>query len=82
MSQWHQVSPSVLEEFFTICSELLGPPYYLVTATAPGYKSKTTGIWLDKASTNVDFVLNPNVNGRGIPLHVNADGALIEHPSA
>lgn len=39
-----------------------------VTATAPGYKSKTTGIWLDKAGTNVDFVLDPNVNRRGIPL--------------
>ncbi|CAL9020421.1 unnamed protein product [Prunus brigantina] len=41
---------------------------YEVTATAPGYKSKTTGIWLDKAGTNVDFVLDPNVNRRGIPL--------------
>ncbi|KAI5312496.1 hypothetical protein L3X38_041669 [Prunus dulcis] len=41
---------------------------YEVTATAPGYKSKTTGIWLDKAGTNVDFVLDPNVNRGGIPL--------------
>ncbi|KAI5312525.1 hypothetical protein L3X38_041698 [Prunus dulcis] len=41
---------------------------YEVTASAPGYKSKTTGIWLDKGGTNVDFVLDPNVNLRGIPL--------------
>ncbi|TQE05474.1 hypothetical protein C1H46_008899 [Malus baccata] len=40
---------------------------YKVTATAPGYKSKTTCIWLEEAgTTNGDFVLNPEVNPRGI----------------
>lgn len=38
-----------------------------VTAAVPGYKSKTTWIWLEEAgTTNGDFDLDPEVNPRGI----------------
>ncbi|RXI00228.1 hypothetical protein DVH24_037776 [Malus domestica] len=47
---------------------------YEVTATAPGYKSKTTCIWLEEAgATNVDFVLDPEVNTRGIQVRSACD---------
>ncbi|KAM1030314.1 hypothetical protein TB1_033530 [Malus domestica] len=47
---------------------------YEVTATAPGYKSKTTCIWLEEAgTTNVDFVLDPEVNTRGIQVRSACD---------
>ncbi|KAF3445470.1 hypothetical protein FNV43_RR10646 [Rhamnella rubrinervis] len=34
---------------------------YKVVATVPGYRSKTTSIWLEEAATTVDFVLDPEV---------------------
>nr|XP_028965222.1 carboxypeptidase SOL1-like [Malus domestica] len=47
---------------------------YKVTATVPGYKSKTTCIWLEEAgTTNGDFVLDPEVNPRGIQLQSACD---------
>ncbi|XP_015886376.3 carboxypeptidase SOL1 isoform X3 [Ziziphus jujuba] len=41
---------------------------YKVVATAPGYRSKTTAIWLAEAATTVDFVLDPEVTPEGNPL--------------
>ncbi|KAL5560243.1 hypothetical protein UlMin_036454 [Ulmus minor] len=41
-----------------------GGPYKVV-ATVPGYRSKTTHIWLQEAATTVDFVLDPEVNAKG-----------------
>ncbi|XP_062019626.1 carboxypeptidase SOL1 isoform X1 [Rosa rugosa] len=38
---------------------------YEVTAIVPGYKSKTTVIWLEESGTNVDFILDPEVDRRG-----------------
>ncbi|KAM1862163.1 hypothetical protein ACFX14_002664 [Malus domestica] len=46
---------------------------YKVTATAPGYKSKTTCIWLEAGTTNGDFVLDPEVNPRVIQLQSACD---------
>lgn len=37
-------------------------------ATVPGYRSKTTSIWLKEAATTVDFVLDPEVGPRANPL--------------
>ncbi|KAF4365904.1 hypothetical protein G4B88_008377 [Cannabis sativa] len=34
---------------------------YKVMASVPGYKSKTTNIWLEEAAMTVDFVLDPEV---------------------
>lgn len=36
-----------------------------VTAIVRGYKSKTTVIWLEESGTNVDFILDPEVDRRG-----------------
>ncbi|KAJ7969773.1 Carboxypeptidase SOL1 [Quillaja saponaria] len=38
---------------------------YEVVATIPGYKSKTTCIWLDEGPMTVDFVLDPEVTLKG-----------------
>ncbi|XP_062098712.1 carboxypeptidase SOL1-like isoform X2 [Humulus lupulus] len=38
---------------------------YKVMATVPGYKSKTTNIWLEKSAMTVDFVLDPEVTPNG-----------------
>ena len=34
-------------------------------ATVPGYRSKTTNIWLEEAAMTVDFVLDPEVTPKG-----------------
>ncbi|OMO73504.1 Peptidase M14, carboxypeptidase A [Corchorus capsularis] len=41
---------------------------YEVIAAVPGYKSKTTSIWLGEEATTVDFVLDPEVNSEGTLL--------------
>ncbi|GMN48660.1 hypothetical protein TIFTF001_017814 [Ficus carica] len=38
---------------------------YAVMVTAPGYRAKTTHIWLEEAATTVDFVLDPEVTPNG-----------------
>ncbi|XP_060673306.1 carboxypeptidase SOL1 [Ziziphus jujuba] len=38
---------------------------YKAVATAPGYRSKTTSIWLEEAATTVDFILDPEVTPEG-----------------
>ncbi|XP_024022850.1 carboxypeptidase SOL1 isoform X2 [Morus notabilis] len=38
---------------------------YIVMATVPGYRSKTTHIWLEEAATTVDFILDPVVTPKG-----------------
>lgn len=35
--------------------------YCAVVATVPGYRLKTTSIWLEETATTVDFVLDPEV---------------------
>lgn len=47
--------------FLKICISWLAA----VTATMPGYKSKTTRIWLDEEATNVDFILEPEGTTKG-----------------
>lgn len=32
-----------------------------VTASVPGYRSRTTNIWLEETASTVDFVLDPEV---------------------
>ncbi|KAK9943753.1 hypothetical protein M0R45_009351 [Rubus argutus] len=46
---------------------------YEVTAIVPGYKSKTTVISLEESGTNVDFILDPEVNTRGTLLRSACD---------
>ncbi|KAG6673850.1 hypothetical protein I3842_15G012100 [Carya illinoinensis] len=38
---------------------------YEVMATVPGYKSRSTGIWLEEAAMTLDFVLDPEVTLKG-----------------
>ncbi|KAJ8770100.1 hypothetical protein K2173_011182 [Erythroxylum novogranatense] len=37
---------------------------YEVMATMPGYKSKTTSIWLEEAAVTADFILDPDFTAR------------------
>lgn len=42
--------------------------YIAVVATMPGYKSKSTTIWLDERPMTVDFILDPEVAVKGAVL--------------
>lgn len=69
------VGLSILRCLFDVrvsCGDLL-VVVSAVTAIVPGYKSKTTVISLEESGTNVDFILDPEVNTRGTLLRSACD---------
>jgi carboxypeptidase D len=46
---------------------------YEVTASSPGYKSKTTTVWLGENAVTADFILIPETSSRGNQLRSSCD---------
>jgi len=47
--------------------------WFAVTASSPGYKSKTTTVWLGENAVTADFILIPETSSRGNQLRSSCD---------